>query len=79
MPFSISTKKMNMRLQTNSPPIYYNNMPVSSVMSVGSGATIGVLNGVGSIGASGRVFRQGSMIDKISNIKNSGCGSCGGK
>lgn len=79
MPFSTSTKKMNMLLQTNSPPIYYSNMSVSSVGSVGSGTTSGLLNGVGSIGGSRRVFNQGSMIDKISSIKNSGCGSCGGK
>ena len=79
MPFSTSTKKMNMLLQTNAPPVYYSNMPVSSVVSVGSGTTVGVLNGIGSIGASRRVFTQGSMIGKISNIKNSGCSSCGGK
>jgi hypothetical protein len=82
MPFSTSTKKMNMFLQTNTRPAYYSNVqvtPVSSVASVGSGATVGVLNGVGSIGGSRRAFGQGSMIDKISNIKNSGCSSCGGK
>jgi len=79
MPFTTSTKKMNMFLQTNAPPAYYSNMPVSSVVSAGSSTTVGVLNGIGSIGGSRRVFRQGSMIDKISNIKNSGCSSCGGK
>jgi len=48
------------------------------VESVGNGATVGVLNGVGSIGGSRRAFGQGSMIDKISNLKNSGgCSSCG--
>jgi hypothetical protein len=37
-----------------------------------------VLNGIGSIGGSRRAFGQGSMIDKISNLKNSGgCSSCG--
>jgi len=76
MPFSTSTKKMNMLLQTNSPPIYYSNMSVSSVRPVTSTTTSGVLNGVG---GARRVFNQGSMIDKISNTKNSGCGSCGGK
>jgi hypothetical protein len=79
MPFSTSTKKMNMFLQTNTTPAYYINMQVAPVASVGSGATVGVLNGVGSIGGSRRAFGQGSMIDKISNIKNSGCSSCGGK
>ena len=79
MPFSTSTKKMNMFLQTNATPVYYSSMQVTPVSSVGSGATVGVLNGVGSIGGSRRVFGQGSMIDKISNIKNSGCSSCGGR
>lgn len=79
MPFTSNTKKMNMLLQTNAPHAYYSNMRGSSVGSGDSGRTVGVLNGLGSIGASGRVFRQGSMIDKISNIKNSGCSSCGGK
>ena len=76
MPFSTSTKKMNMFLQTNARSAYYNN---TQVVSVGSGATVGVLNGVGSVGGSRRAFAQGSMIDKISNIKNSGCSSCGGR
>lgn len=71
MPFSTSTKKMNMVLSLNARPAYYSNA------SVGSGATVGVLNGVGSVGGSRRAFGQGSMIDKISNIKNSGCSSCG--
>lgn len=78
MPFSTSTKKMNMLLQTNA-PLVYSNMYVSPDVSVSSGTTVGVLNGIGSISASRRVFRQGSMIGKISNIKNSGCSSCGGK
>jgi len=77
MPFSTSTKKMNMFLQTNTTPAYYSNVQVTPLASVGSGATVGVLNGVGSIGGSRRAFGQGSMIDKISNIKNSGCSSCG--
>lgn len=81
MPFSTSTKKMNMVLSVYR-PAYYSSMQiesVGSVGSVGSGATVGVLNGIGSIGGSRRAFGQGSMIDKISNIKNSGCSSCGGR
>jgi hypothetical protein len=74
MPFSTSTKKMNMVLSVNARPTYYSNIQIESV---GSGATVGVLNGIGSIGGSRRAFGQGSMIDKISNIKNSGCSSCG--
>jgi len=75
MPFSTSTKKMNMVLSLNRRPVYYSSMQVESV---GNGATVGVLNGVGSIGGSRRAFGQGSMIDKISNLKNSGgCSSCG--
>lgn len=77
MPFSTSTKKMNMFLQTNARPAYYSSMQVASVGS--GGATVGVLNGVGSVGGSRRAFAQGSMIDKISNMKNSGCSSCGGR
>jgi hypothetical protein len=76
MPFSTSTKKMNMVLSLNRTPVYYSSMQVESV---GNGATVGVLNGVGSIGGSRRAFGQGSMIDKISHIKNSGCSSCGGR
>jgi len=76
MPFSTSTKKMNMVLSVNARATYYSNTQVSSV---GSGATVGVVNGIGSIGGSRRAFSQGSMIDKISNIKNSGCSSCGGR
>jgi hypothetical protein len=76
MPFSTSTKKMNMVLSLNARPAYYSNAQVGSVGSVGP---ISVLNGVGTIGGSRRVFGQGSMIDKISNIKNSGCSSCGGR
>lgn len=71
MPFSTSTKKMNMVLSLNARPAYYSNA------SVGPTTTVGVLNGVGSVGGSRRAFGQGSMIDKISNIKNSGCSSCG--
>jgi hypothetical protein len=70
MPFSTSTKKMNMLLSVNNKPRYNGNTQV---------ATVGVLNGVGSIGGSRRAFGQGSMIDKISHIKNSGCSSCGGR
>jgi hypothetical protein len=80
MPFSTSTKKMNMVLSLNARPAYYSNMQVASLASVASvEATthVGALNGVGSIGGSRRAFGQGSMIDKISNIKNSGCSSCG--
>ena len=76
MPFSTSTKKMNMFLQTNTRPAYYSNAQVTPVSSV---ANVGLLNGVGSVSGSRRVFSQGSMIDKISNIKNSGCSSCGGR
>lgn len=76
MPFSTSTKKMNMFLQTNTRPAYYSSMQVAPATSV---ATVGVLNGIGSVGGSRRVFSQGSMIGKISNIKNSGCSSCGGR
>jgi hypothetical protein len=79
MPFSTSTKKMNMFLQTNIRPAYYSSIQTRPVSSVGSGATVGVLNGVGSVGGSRRLFSQGSMIGKISNIKNSGCSSCGGR
>ena len=70
MPFSTSTKKMNMLLSVNNKPTYYGNTQV---------ATVGVLNGVGSIDGSRRALGQGSMIDKISHIKNSGCSSCGGR
>jgi hypothetical protein len=75
MPFSTSTKKMNMVLSLNRTPVYYSNAQV--VASVGPTTTVGVLNGLGSIGGSRRAFGQGSMIDKISHIKNSGCSSCG--
>jgi hypothetical protein len=72
MPFSTSTKKMNMVLSLNANPVYYSNIqPIASV------GPVTLLNGVGSIGGSRRAFGQGSMIDKISNIKNSGCSSCG--
>uniref|UniRef100_A0A6C0DNB9 Uncharacterized protein n=1 Tax=viral metagenome TaxID=1070528 RepID=A0A6C0DNB9_9ZZZZ len=77
MPFSTSTKKMNMVLSVNARPTYYSNMQVQPIGSVGPTTTVGVLNGVGSIGGSKKAFGQGSMIDKISNIKNSGCSSCG--
>ena len=77
MPFSTSTKKMNMILSLNARPAYYSGIPVGSVGTVGTGATVGVLNGVRSVGGSRKAFGQGSMIDKISNIKNSGCSSCG--
>jgi hypothetical protein len=77
MPFSTSTKKMNMVLSLNARPAYYSSS--QSVPSVGSVGTVGVLNGVGSVGGSRRAFGHGSMIDKISNIKNSGCSSCGGR
>jgi len=77
MPFSTSTKKMNMVLSLNARPAYYSNAVLASVASVGPTTTVGVLNGVGSVGGSRRAFGRGSMIDKISNIKNSGCSSCG--
>ena len=75
MPFSTSTKKMNMVLSVNTRPTYYSNTPIASV---GPSTTVGVLNGVGSIAGSRKALGQGSMIDKISNLKNSGgCSSCG--
>jgi hypothetical protein len=78
MPFSTRAKKMNMMLQSNSTPLYYNTSLISAG-NVNSATNMGVLNGVGlgSVGGYNRVFSQGSMIDKISNIKNSGCSSCG--
>ena len=57
MPFSTSTKKMNMVLSLNARPAYYSNAvlaSVASVASVGPTTTVGVLNGVGSVGGGTR-------------------------
>jgi hypothetical protein len=77
MPISISTKKINMTLQTYTNPAYLNNSSsrvVPPISSRGSSVANGIFNG-----ASRNIFSQQSMIDKISNIKMSGCSSCGGK
>jgi hypothetical protein len=76
MSFNSTAKKINMNLSLNNAPVYYNN---TSVASLTSGNNFGFNNGVRSVYGSRRVFSQGSMIEKISNIKNSGCSSCGGR
>jgi hypothetical protein len=78
MPFS--TKKINMVIPSYQKPLYNGAHQAPAPRPAFNNS--GIVGSIGAVNVGGnsirRVFNHGSIIDRIQNIKGSGCGSCGG-